>query len=146
MKLIMFDIDGTLTQTDAADGECFVQALFDVFGFTGISDDWSVYPHCTDSGILESIFQERQGHSPSEDEILRFQSWFLSLLEAEAGKQPFLPVAGAWDMLRRLNDMPGVAVSVASGAWECSARLKLASAGWGGAGTPRRFRRRRPCA
>lgn len=129
MKLIMFDIDGTLTKTDVADGECFVRALKDVFGITKISDDWSIYPHCTDSGILDFIFQERKGRSPDATEVDLFQSRFVALLKAEAAERPFCPVAGADKILERLLSKPSVAVSLASGAWECSARLKLASAG-----------------
>src|SRR5882724_13716958 len=55
MKLVMFDIDGTLTQTFQADEACFVQALREVFGFTGINTDWACYPHCSYSGILEAL-------------------------------------------------------------------------------------------
>jgi phosphoglycolate phosphatase-like HAD superfamily hydrolase len=129
MKLIMFDIDGTLTRTDAADGDCFVQALQDVFGFTGISDDWSIYPHCTDSGILDALFHERKGRTPTAHEIAEFQSRFVALLEAESAARPFDQIEGAHEMLRQLAATPGFAVALASGAWECSARLKLASAG-----------------
>lgn len=53
MKLVMFDIDGTLTQTDAVDGACFVKALEEVFGFAGISDDWWIYTASLASPIIE---------------------------------------------------------------------------------------------
>lgn len=129
MKLIMFDIDGTLTRTDAADGDCFVQALQDVFGFTGISDDWSIYPHCTDSGILNALFQERKGRPPTAVEVAEFQKHFVALLSAESAARPFGQIEGAHEMLLQLLATRGVAVSLASGAWQCSARLKLASAG-----------------
>ncbi len=129
MKIIMFDIDGTLTRTEVAEGQCFIQALQDVFGFSHVSDDWSIYPHCTDSGILEALFQERRGHPPSAVEVAEFQSWFITLLAAEAEARPFHPIEGACEMLGQLLAMPDVAVSLASGAWECSARIKLASAG-----------------
>jgi phosphoglycolate phosphatase-like HAD superfamily hydrolase len=39
MKLVMFDVDGTLTETVEADEECFVQALLGVFGFTDLDTD-----------------------------------------------------------------------------------------------------------
>lgn len=124
----MFDIDGTLTQSEIADGKCFVQALEEVFGFSEISDDWSLYPHCTDSGILAAIFQERRGRSPTSAEIDKFQAHFIALLTVVATETPFQPLAGAKEILCQLLALPGWAVSLASGAWECSARLKLASA------------------
>ena len=33
MHLVMFDIDGTLTETMKIDEECFVRSFKDVFGF-----------------------------------------------------------------------------------------------------------------
>jgi beta-phosphoglucomutase-like phosphatase (HAD superfamily) len=129
MKLVMFDIDGTLTQTYQADETCFLQALREVFGFTDINTDWASYPHCSDSGILEVLFQIRLGRSPLPAEISIFQAHFVSLLTAATVVQPFNPIAGARDFLCSLTSSSALAVSLASGAWECSARFKLASAG-----------------
>ena len=129
MKLVMFDIDGTLTQTYQADEACFIQALREVFGFTGINTDWASYPHCSDSGILEALFQVRLGRSPLPTEISTFQAHFVSLLTAATVVQPFNPIAGARDFLSGLTSSSALAVSLASGAWECSGRFKLASTG-----------------
>jgi len=129
MKLVMFDIDGTLTQTYQTDEICFVQALREVFGFTDINTDWASYPHCSDSGILEMLFQTRIGRSPLPAEISTFQVHFVSLLTGATMIEPFKPIAGAKEFIRRLSSSCALAVSLASGAWECSARFKLASAG-----------------
>jgi phosphoglycolate phosphatase-like HAD superfamily hydrolase len=129
MKLVMFDIDGTITQSAETDETCFVQALRDVFGFDRVNTDWASYPHCSDSGILEELFQRRLGRSPKVREISNFQSHFLSLLAAAAATRPFSPVAGARDFVCSLISSSELAVSLASGAWECSARFKLTSAG-----------------
>jgi hypothetical protein len=48
MCLVIFDIDGTLTQTMKADEECFVRSLAEVCGFSDIDTDWSRYKHATD--------------------------------------------------------------------------------------------------
>src|SRR5207237_1528786 len=129
MKLVMFDIDGTLTQTYQADEACFVQALGEVFGFTYINTDWASYPHCSDSGILEVLFQTRLGRSPLPAEISTFQAHFVSLLTAATVVQPFNPIAGARDFLCSLTSSSALAVSLASGEWKCPARLTLASDG-----------------
>src|SRR5438552_5466848 len=99
MKLLMFDIDGTLTQTYQADEICFVQALREIFGFTNINTDWASYPHCSDSGILEALFQTERGRSPGPTEVRVFQSHFVSLLTHSAASQPFRPISGALDFL-----------------------------------------------
>ena len=70
MKLVMFDIDGTLTQTNEADERCSVQALQQVFGFTDINTDWASYPHCSDSAILEVIFQTQLWRPPVTAEVV----------------------------------------------------------------------------
>ena len=41
MNLIMFDLDGTLTQTFAIDSDCYVQAVREISGFGSISTDWA---------------------------------------------------------------------------------------------------------
>src|SRR5258708_24135660 len=102
MTLVMFDIDGTLTQTYEADERCFLQALREVFGFCDIDTDWAIYPHCSDSGILEALFQARRGRSPRPSEITSLQSHFVSLLAASASDQPSLPVPGARGFLSGL--------------------------------------------
>jgi phosphoglycolate phosphatase-like HAD superfamily hydrolase len=129
MNLVMFDIDGTLTASDVMDGECFVQAVHDVCGFADVSSDWSLYRHCSDSGILDELFHTRLGRSPLSEEIAEVQAHFVHLLEASIAAQSLKAIAGAGEMIERLLAEPGIAVSLASGAWECSARLKLASAG-----------------
>ncbi len=127
--LVMFDIDGTLTLTDGIDGECYVQALADVFGFEGIDADWSNYTHTTDSGILAELCHSRIGRSPSDHEATGFKTRFVELLADAAGKCSFDPVAGAPKFLANLVAKAEFRVSLATGAWRDSARLKMASAG-----------------
>jgi phosphoglycolate phosphatase-like HAD superfamily hydrolase len=129
MKLLMFDIDGTLTQTDGVDEVCFVQALWDVCGFAGVDTDWAGYPHCSDSGILEALFQARLGRSVRPSEIAEVQVRFIALLAETSAGEPFSEVPGAGRFLHSLLEDSTFAVSIASGAWECAARLKLAGAG-----------------
>lgn len=128
MKLAMFDIDGTLTQSVAADGDCFVQALAEVFGFVDVDDDWSQYPDCTDAGIFATIFSRHCQRLPTGVEVAAFQDRFIARLTVVARATPFQPVAGARALLDRLRASTEWTVAVASGAWETSARLKLASA------------------
>src|SRR5438552_18421138 len=99
MKLLMFDIDGTLTQTYQADEACLVQALREVFRFTDINTDWASYPHCSDSGILEVLFQLRLGRSPLPAEISTFKAYFVSLLTAATIIKPLNLIACALDFI-----------------------------------------------
>ena len=129
MHLVIFDIDGTLTETMKVDEECFVRSFKDVFGFADIDTDWSHYPRPTDSGIFHDVFTSRIGRSPAAQEVSRFRQHFLQLLAAASSHSPFAPVAGADRLLSRLAQGGSHRVSLATGGWRDSARLKMASAG-----------------
>ena len=129
MHLVMFDIDGTLTETMKVDEECFVRSFKDVFGFADLDIDWSHYPHTTDSGIFHDVFTSRIGRSPTAQEVSRFRQHFIQLLAAASSQSPFAPVAGADRLLSRLAQGGSHRVSLATGGWRDSARLKMASAG-----------------
>ena len=53
MRLVIFDIDGTLTQTTEADEECFVRSLAEVCGFGKVDNPGS------SGNILLDTLQER---------------------------------------------------------------------------------------
>src|ERR1043166_1192094 len=129
MHLVMFDIDGTLTETMKVDEECFVDSFNDVFGITDIDTDWSHYPHTTDSGIFADVFTSRMGRSATAQEVSRFRRHFVQLLTAASTQSPFAPVAGADRLLSRLAQGGSHRVSLATGGGLDSARLKMASAG-----------------
>ena len=129
MCLVIFDIDGTLTQTMKADEECFVRSLAEVCGFDNVNTDWSRYKHATDSGIFHEIHEARTGRLPSPIEISRFRQHFVGLLARASSDAPFAAVAGAPLLLSRLADSAEHRVALATGAWRDSARLKMASAG-----------------
>jgi phosphoglycolate phosphatase-like HAD superfamily hydrolase len=129
MRLVIFDIDGTLTQTMNADAECFVRSLVDVCGFSDVDTDWSRYKHATDSGVFHEIFEARAGRSPSPIESSQFRQHFVGLLEQASSEAPFAPVTGVSRLLSRLAGSAEHRVALATGAWRDSARLKMASAG-----------------
>ena len=130
MKLVIFDIDGTLTNTNDIDDACFVKALAESHGITGISTDWAEYPHTTDSGITRFVFQEKFGRDPEAQELSELKSRFVDLLNAEYRSNPskFTEMAGASVALARLKQEPNWVVAVATGSWREPALLKLKAA------------------
>lgn len=129
MPLVIFDIDGTLTQTMNADAECFERSLAEVCGFGEVDTDWSRYKHATDSGVFQEIYEARIGRPPSPLTIAQFREHFVGLLARASSKAPFAAVRGASVLLARLADSAEHRVALATGAWRDSARLKMASAG-----------------
>ena len=129
MRLIIFDIDGTLTRTMKADEECFVRSLAEVCGFNDVDTDWFRYKHATDSGVFHEIYESRAGRSPLPSEISQFRQHFVALLAQASSEAAFTAVAGAAQLLSRLADSAEHRVALATGAWRDSARLKMTSAG-----------------
>lgn len=130
MKLVILDIDGTLTQTNDADADCFVRALADCFVLSGIETDWSLYTHSTDAGIMEELFQKHFKRSPFPAEIVHMQHSFVRHLQLMhgSGTPAFLPVAGAADFLTRLFASNEWVSVVATGSWAVTAHFKLQAA------------------
>ena len=138
MRLVLFDIDGTLTRTYDVDTSCYVQALADVLAIVDVDTDWSQYPDTTDSGIIGHVVQNRLGRDPSDDEILRVKKHFYSLLSGFFSDDAALcrPVAGGPQFLETLVNHSDWAVAFATGGWEATARLKLGVAGYQQDGIP----------
>jgi len=132
MHLVMFDIDGTLTRTDSIDEVCYVAAVAEVLSIPDMDTDWTHYPHVTDSGILRHVVQSSLGRDVVPEEMDRVCQCFRQHLEDAFRRQPdsCLAVEGGPEMLRQLAGQDGVAVALATGGWESTARLKLEWAGY----------------
>ena len=130
MKLAIFDIDGTLTNTNSVDNECFVKALAEAHAITKINTDWATYPHTTDSGITLHIFQEEFGRNPEEAELDKFKSCFVNMLSEQyhSNSTSFAELPGASIALSRLKQESDWALAIATGCWRESALLKLRAA------------------
>lgn len=141
MKLAIFDIDGTLTNTNSVDNECFVRALSFVHDITEINTDWSTYPHTTDSGITLQIFQENFGRAPANSELDDFKSCFMKMLgeEYHSNSSSFTEIAGASVALSRLQREADWVVAIATGSWREPALLKLRAANIDVDGIPAAF-------
>ena len=134
MKLVMFDIDGTLTDTYASDENEFVRAVQEVLCIKSVNTDWASYRHVTSEGVLQEIALARLGRPASREESLAAQHRLVELLR----RVEIVEIPGAAAFLHRLRDL-GWAVSLASGDWELSARFKLAAASLPVDGLPAAF-------
>lgn len=129
MDLILFDIDGTLIRSMTDDGECYLAAMEELFGFTDVDDDWSRYEYATDAGIFREVFSVRRGRDPSIDEMEEFRNRFVARLADRFSKNGLEEVSGAGRLLATLDAVDDIAVAFATGCWRRSAVLKMQSAG-----------------
>ena len=130
MQFILFDIDGTLTDTMDVDTRCFLKAFVDVCGFSDVDPDWSRYRNATDAGIFQEVFESRRGRSPSVSETVEFKNHLVELFRSAALQNPFAPIRGARELLTRLRERGEYRVGLATGCWSDAARIKMASAGF----------------
>ena len=127
--LVLFDIDGTLTESQSTDSALYVRSLGTVFDFFDINQDWTAYQHATDSGILAEIFLTRRRRQPAAEEVALFRAHFVAAIADVARKTPFRELAGAQACLRQLLTMRSLEVGLATGGFRDSARCKMQSAG-----------------
>ncbi|BAY36726.1 haloacid dehalogenase-like hydrolase [Nostoc sp. NIES-2111] len=116
MQLVIFDIDGTLTNSNDFDATCFIRAFELEFGFSEINSNWSEYENITDSGITQQIFWEKLNQLPKQEEVLKIKKRFVSLLENTSQKNKNLcnEIPGAAQVLAEFSKKQdwGIAIAI----------------------------------
>lgn len=131
MNFIIFDIDGTLTNTMPVEDKCFFRAFELTFGLDITDQDWADFQNVTDWGITEEIMENNLNRKPSDLEYNSLKDTFLTLLKAEKSKdnKQFSEVPGASQFLASLDGHPDYALGFATGSWSHSAKIKLETIG-----------------
>lgn len=126
---VLLDIDGTLLQSYEMDEQCFTDAVREATGLS-ISTDWGSYPFVTDRGILKT-FIEQEGLKYSLAELENIvKPIFIRNVRRSVEASPAEEVLGAKKFVSYLLDNDKYVVSIATGGWEETARIKLVSAGF----------------
>lgn len=138
MNLIVFDIDGTLTNTTQVDDECFIAAFQKVFGLDIKGFPWDTLKNVTDWGITEEIIQNRLNRLPTDIEYQQMLDEFVGLLNQTWQTQPaqFAEVPGANAFFQTIKTTPKFGLGIATGSWEASALVKLKGIGIQAKGIP----------
>lgn len=131
---VLFDIDGTLLHSAAADDALYREAVRRTLGDVRLRPTLHDYEAVTDSGVLGQILRDNDVPGDPLDEV---RSLFVQLLERHVDTHgPFVEIPGASDFLRRLDASIDHAVAFATGGWRESAMFKLDSAGFDWSGLP----------
>jgi phosphoglycolate phosphatase-like HAD superfamily hydrolase len=133
MRLVLFDIDGTLILTGGAGMRAFYRALHRVFDLA--VDSEVIRPDGKTDPLIAKEFLAHFGRSDCWNEQSRdaLFSCYIDCLDQEMGKAiecnavRILP--GVMDLLKSLSASPDYALGLVTGNVEQGARIKLACAG-----------------
>ena len=122
-QLFLFDIDGTLADTQSIEDPCFFQALEEVHGIVLKNEDWSTWPHVSDWGIVRELLRRLGRESEEFAFMSAFRARFAELVREAVGRTD-ISVPGVAELPERFR-REGRAFALATGGWGISARIKL---------------------
>jgi phosphoglycolate phosphatase len=137
VKLVLFDIDGTILLTDGAGRRAVNRALMEVFGTTGSADHR--FDGKTDPQIVRELMR-LEGHADEhiDDRMGRMLDRYVEFLHEEltsgVGRTRVMP--GVYELLDALDARDDVLLGLLTGNLAAGARAKLSAAGI----DPNRFR------
>lgn len=129
MRLVLWDVDGTLLLTGGAGVRAMEQAFQEVYGLTNGLE--GVEPGGkTDPQLVREVFA-RRGAGPSFEETLpAFFARYLDLFRGELARSAsFRVLPGVGEMIARLGREDSILQGLATGNVEEAAHLKLERAG-----------------
>lgn len=130
MKLVLFDIDGTILLTDGAGKRAIHRALTEVFGSTGPNDH--PFGGKTDPQIVRELMRiEGHGDPHIDANMSTLLDKYVSYLRHElvAGKAAVETMPGIHELLNALEQRDDVVLGLLTGNLIDGARAKLDAAG-----------------
>jgi phosphoglycolate phosphatase-like HAD superfamily hydrolase len=129
--IIVFDVDGTLVDSNSVDYQCFVAAIQQVIGIELRDTHWVGFTEITARAVIEQLLPDT---NPEEVRRIgrRVQADNLHRLQAAHAANPaaYQPTPGALHAIARLRQTPGVSVALATGDWHDTISFKLIAAGF----------------
>jgi phosphoglycolate phosphatase-like HAD superfamily hydrolase len=130
MRLLLFDIDGTILIARGAGRRALAQALTEVYGTAGNIDRYDLRGQ-TDPRIVFDVMEgaglEREAVRARLDDCFEAYARGLAAEIGDGGDVVTLP--GIGDLVRRLDGDAGVLLGLLTGNIEAGARIKLAPTG-----------------
>jgi phosphoglycolate phosphatase-like HAD superfamily hydrolase len=132
MHLVVFDVDGTLTDTSRVDAECFWQATRESLRLPGNHPRWlDEVLHYTDLAIASQYCEAAFGRGITASEVDRLKGRLVALLEAAEVRNAecIRAMPGARDVLDAVRSASNLDAAIATGCFLASAEFKLRKAG-----------------
>lgn len=125
-KLVVFDVDGTLLDSNRLDQISYIQSVKEELG-VDIGRDWRMYENITDRGIFTEVWVKKFSREPTRKDIERHESTFLRLLKENCAREgdSWREIPGAKEAIRRLGSDSEWDVGIATGNYRRVALFKL---------------------
>ena len=123
MKLLLFDIDGTLVNTGGAGLRAINRAFEELYGHTKILDGISLAGRTDDLSMMDAY--EKAKLTFSCQELTRFKSVYFNLLQHELDNSDSMLMPGIELLIPRLLELDNVCIALLTGNWERSGRAKI---------------------
>jgi len=128
MKLLLFDIDGTLLLTNGAGTRAANRAFEQIYGIKNAMNQIDAAGK-TDPLILKEIFLNELNRDYAQQEARALYDHYIPFLEEETGKAEITVMPGVRQLLENLTTREDMVLGVATGNIEEGAWIKLRSAG-----------------
>lgn len=129
MSHVIFDVDNTLVKSHDFDEACFLLAVQEITGVM-LFNNWDTYPHITDTGILQTFIERQAPHYSLAELEPQVKRAYTKNIKQTLCLGRVKEVPGARTFFHSLVSNPRFTVSIATGGWSNTAKLKLDSAGF----------------
>lgn len=119
-NLIVFDIDGTLSDSVQIHQEAFIQALKEI-GVTNLPKSLNTFKHHTDSYISKYIYESITSHTFTAEILDTFQKSLFSVIKKSAIEE----IKGAKQLLQEIELTKEIGYCFATGSMLLPAKYKL---------------------
>ena len=124
IRLVLFDIDGTLIHTSGAGEKAFARVFSNLFGLTDGTEKLK-FAGRTDVAILREFFLHN-AIEPSSDNLEQFFEAYVFMLEHMLQSLPGGVHPGVWNWLKKLRTLPHQpAIGLLTGNIRLGAEIKL---------------------
>ena len=115
MKLLIFDIDGTLIDMSTYDGDYFEDTINMVYGISRIDKSWRKFKNATDYGILSELVMDSFGRELGFAEFLEFEAKLEETYLARVGDTKVHALTGANDFIDEVKKDASMKIGIATG-------------------------------
>src|SRR5436305_9463959 len=125
MKLVLFDIDGTLLTCGPQVRPLFAAALQEVFGTAGDVDGYDFAGRTDPRIVLDLVTAAGVPEADARAKMSRMRDLYLERLERSLARQGMQLLPAVEELLGRLAARDDVVLGLLTGNWERGARTKL---------------------